>query len=90
MTEVCDSSGTDPATFIGASGHTHPLVHYPLKVALSVLVKSPKSVSARLLRKEYGEHARRYPQGGHFWSPSCFAASCGGAFLSVVKEYIEN
>ncbi|MET7922225.1 transposase, partial [Streptomyces avermitilis] len=26
----------------------------------------------------------------HFWSPSYFAASCGGAPLSVIKEYIDN
>ncbi|MFJ5553313.1 transposase, partial [Streptomyces sp. NPDC093225] len=25
-----------------------------------------------------------------FWSPSYFAASCGGAPLEIIKEYIEN
>ncbi|MET7989242.1 MULTISPECIES: transposase, partial [unclassified Streptomyces] len=28
--------------------------------------------------------------GGHFWSGSYFAGSCGGAPLTVVKQYIEN
>ncbi|WP_331729554.1 transposase [Streptomyces sp. NBC_01003] len=28
--------------------------------------------------------------GDHFWSPSYFAASDGGAPLKVIKEYIEN
>ncbi|MFF3359742.1 transposase, partial [Streptomyces sp. NPDC002917] len=28
--------------------------------------------------------------GDHFWSPSYFAASCAGAPLSIIKEYIEN
>jgi len=27
---------------------------------------------------------------GHFWSPSCFAASCGGAPLSIIEQYIEQ
>ncbi|WP_432077240.1 transposase, partial [Streptomyces wuyuanensis] len=27
---------------------------------------------------------------GHFWSGSYFAGSCGGAPLTVVKQYIEN
>jgi putative transposase len=27
---------------------------------------------------------------GHFWSPSYFAASCGGAPLSIVRQYIEE
>jgi putative transposase len=28
--------------------------------------------------------------GGHLWSPSYFAASCGGAPLGIVKQYIER
>jgi len=48
------------------------------------------AVTARLLRKEYPEHIHRHLWGEHFWSPSYFAASCGGAPLTVIKEYIEN
>ncbi|MEV4184461.1 transposase [Streptosporangium canum] len=28
--------------------------------------------------------------GGRFWSPSSFAASCGGGPPSIIEEYIEN
>ncbi|MFC9615422.1 transposase [Streptomyces sp. NPDC056938] len=28
--------------------------------------------------------------GDHFWSPSYSAASCGGAPLSIIKEYVDN
>ncbi|WSP77619.1 transposase [Streptomyces sp. NBC_01236] len=28
--------------------------------------------------------------GSAFWAPSYFAGSCGGAPLSIVKDYIEN
>ncbi|WP_251065305.1 transposase [Streptomyces sp. ISL-44] len=28
--------------------------------------------------------------GARFWSPAYFAASCGGAPLSITKEYVEN
>jgi putative transposase len=27
---------------------------------------------------------------GHFWSPSYLAASCGGAPLSIIRQYIEQ
>jgi putative transposase len=27
---------------------------------------------------------------GHFWSPSYFAASCGGAPLNTIRQYIEQ
>jgi putative transposase len=86
MIEVCDSFGAELVEFDGGEGH----VHYPPKVALSTLVNSLKGVSARLLRKEYPAHIGRYLRSGHFWSPSYFAASCGGAPLSIIKEYIEN
>jgi putative transposase len=33
---------------------------------------------------------RKYLWGKHFWSPSYFAASCGGAPLSIIKQYIEQ
>ncbi|MFI6451478.1 IS200/IS605 family transposase [Streptosporangium amethystogenes] len=90
MIEVCDSFGAEPVEFDGEEDHVHLLVHYPPKVALSTLMNSIKGVSARLLRKEYPAHIRTYLWGGHFWSPSYFAASCGGAPLSIIKEYIEN
>ncbi|MER6177721.1 transposase, partial [Streptosporangium sp. NPDC001681] len=40
--------------------------------------------------KEYSAHVRKYLWGGRFRSPSYLAASCGGAPLSIIKEYIEN
>ncbi|MET7929212.1 IS200/IS605 family transposase, partial [Streptomyces sp. NPDC005349] len=62
----------------------------PPKVQLSKLVNSLKGVSSRRLRHEYDSHVRRYLWGGHFWSGSYFAGSCGGAPLTVVRQYIEN
>ncbi|MFF6804983.1 transposase [Streptomyces sp. NPDC012616] len=49
-----------------------------------------KGVSSRRLRHEYDSQVRRYLWGGHFWSGSDFAGSCGGAPLTVVKQYVEN
>jgi putative transposase len=90
MIEVCDSFGAELVEFNGDSDHVRLLVHYPPKVALSTLVNSLKGVSARLLRKQYPTHLRKYLRGGHLWSPSYFAASCGGAPLTIIKEYIDN
>ncbi len=30
------------------------------------------------------------PLGGSLWSPSYFAGSCGGAPISIIRQYIEN
>jgi putative transposase len=90
MREVCADFGAELREFNGEADHVHLLVHYPPKVALSRLVGSLKGVSARRLRQEFPDHIRKYLRGGHFWSPSYFAASCGGPPLAIINEYIEQ
>ncbi|MEV0901863.1 IS200/IS605 family transposase [Actinoplanes sp. NPDC049802] len=90
MRAVCADSGAELREFNGEDDHVHVLVHYSPQVALSRLVNSLKGVSARRLRQEHGAHLHRYLWGGHLWSPSYFAESCGGAPLAVVREYIDN
>ena len=90
MGEVCADFEAELREFNGEHDHVHLLVHYPPKVAISKLVNSLKGVTARRLRQEYPTHVRKYLWGEHFWSGSYFAGSCGGAPLTVVKQYIEN
>ncbi|HEY7493794.1 MAG TPA: IS200/IS605 family transposase [Candidatus Tectomicrobia bacterium] len=73
----------------GEDDHVHLLVEYPPKVALSTLVNSLKGVSSRRLRQQHPEIAQRYYR-GVLWSPSYFAASCGGAPLSIIQQYIAD
>jgi putative transposase len=90
MWDVCTDFEAELKQFNGEDDHVNLLVHYPPKIQLSKLVNSVKGVSARLLRKEYHAHVRRYLWGGHFWSGSYFAGNCGGAPLTAVRQYIEN
>jgi putative transposase len=73
----------------GEDNHVHLLVNYPPKHSISTLVNSLKGVSSRLLRSERPDLVRRYWK-GVLWSPSYFAASCGGAPMGVLKAYIEQ
>lgn len=73
----------------GEDDHVHLLVEYPPKLAVSALVNSLKGVSSRLLRKERPDIASRYWK-GVLWSPSYFASSCGGAPISIIRQYIEQ
>ena len=61
----------------------------PPKVALSKLVNSLKGVSSRRQRETRPEVSGRYHD-GVLWSASYFAASCGGAPLSVIAEYVRS
>jgi putative transposase len=90
MRKVCADFGAELREFNGEDDHVHLLVEYPPKVAVSALVNSLKGVSARRLRSQFTGPVNRASMHGHLWSPSYFAASCAGAPLSIVRQYIEQ
>jgi len=74
----------------GASDHLHLLVNYPPRKCLSHRsVNSLKGVSSYVLRRQLPRIANCYCK-NVLWSPSYFAASCGGAPLDVIKRHIEQ
>jgi putative transposase len=86
---ICENFEARLVASNGEDDHIHLLVEYPPKVAISKLVNSLKGVSSRRLRLVHPEIAQRYYQ-GVLWSSSYFAASCGGAPLSIIRRYVEN
>ena len=90
MRKVCADFGAELREFDGEDNHVHLLVEYPPKVPVAGLVNSLKGVSARRLRSEFTGRVNRHRMHGHFRSPSYFAASCGGAPLSIIRQYIEQ
>jgi putative transposase len=87
--KVCADFAAELVSCDGEDDHVHLLVNYPPTVQLTKLVNSLKGVSSRLLREARPEVSGRYHK-GVLWSPSYFAASCGGAPLEIVKQYVEN
>ena len=86
---VCADFGAELVEMDGEDDHVHILVNYPPKVAISSLVNSLKGVSSRRLRQSHPALVRRYWK-GVLWSPSYFASSCGGAPISIIRQYIEQ
>lgn len=86
MREVCTDFGAELRELNGARDHVHLLMHYTPKTAVSRPAGSLKGVSARRLRQEFPGHIRKYLWGEHFWSPSYFSYSCGGAPPAVVAN----
>ncbi|MFH7321411.1 IS200/IS605 family transposase [Desulfurivibrio sp. D14AmB] len=89
FTKVCSDFEAELIEMNGEHDHVHLLIHYPPKVAVSALVNSLKGASSRVLRNRYPEIAGRYHK-NVLWSPSYFAASCGGAPISIIRQYIEQ
>jgi len=76
--------------FNGEADHIHLLISIPPKMAPSNLVNNLKTVTARLIRKEFSEHLAKVYYKPVFWSRSYCIITCGGAPLSVIKQYIEQ
>ena len=90
FTSVCTDFEAVLVEFDGEDDHVHLLVNYPPKVAVSKLVNSLKGISSLLIRKKNYPNIKTKLWGGALWSPSYFAASCGGAPITVIRKYIEH
>ncbi len=86
---VCEDFEAELVEVDGEMNHVHNLVNYPPKVAVAKLVNSLKGVSSRLLKKNHPELSKWY-WSGTLWSPGYFAASCSGAPVQIIKQYIEQ
>ena len=89
FSKVCTDFAATLVEMNGEDHHVHLLVQYPSKVAVSSLVNSLKGVSSRMLRSQRPDLRKRYWK-GILWSPSYFAASCGGAPIDILKAFLEQ
>lgn len=74
----------------GELDHLHLMLLFPPKIALSKIVQRLKARSSRAVRARAFPEVLRRLRGDHFWSPSYFVASCGGAPLDLVRQYIQR
>ena len=83
---VCGDFGATLVECNREDDYLHLLAGYPPKVPVPALVNYLRGVSARKIRQRYP--IRTYRE--HLWSPSYLAASCGGAPLSIIKQYVDQ
>jgi putative transposase len=74
----------------GEADHVHLLVSLSPTVQISTFVNNLKTVSSRLIRKEFGRALAHWYHQPVFWSRSYCVISGGGAPLSVLRHYIEQ
>ena len=89
FTKICEDFEAELVQCDGERDYVHLLINYPPKVSVSKMVNSLKGASARRLRRIHPELKVCYSK-GVLWSPSYFAASCGGAPISIIRQYIED
>ena len=87
---VCVELDVELVEFNGQADHIHLLVAYPPTLAIATLVQRLKRRTAYAVRRDYTGACIRARIRGHLWSPSYFVTYCGGAPLSIIKQYIDG
>jgi len=86
----CQEQGCEIVEFNGEADHIHLLFTYYPQLTLSKFVNSLKTVTSRLIRKEFAEEVQKIYWKPVFWNGSYFIASCGGVTVETLKKYVQG
>ena len=70
--------------------HSHILFEAPPHVQLSKLINNYKTVTSRLIRKEFQEFLKPYYWKPYFWSDSYFICTVSDRTEEMIRHYIQN
>lgn len=76
--------------FNGEADHVHLIIDYNPKVQISKFVNNLKTVSSRLIRKEFATILESVYSKPVFWTGAYFVASCGGVTVEQLKQYVQS
>ena len=88
--DLCAKWDIELKEFGGEADHVHLLLSLHPNIMPSRLVNNLKTVTSRLLRKEFSSHLKKYYGKPVLWTRAYCLLSAGGAPLEVIKKYIEN
>ena len=71
-----------------SADHVHILFEAPPQVQLSKLINNYKTVTSRLLRKEFAEFLSEFYWKPYFWSDSYFVSTVSDRSHEAVQKYI--
>lgn len=90
FSKLCQNQKSELIEFGGESDHVHLLIDISPDIAPSRLVNTLKTISSRMIRKEFAEHINKFYWKPVFWTGAYCVISAGGAPLEVLKTYIQN
>jgi putative transposase len=86
----CEKWGVEFMEFIGEADHVHLLLGFNPTIEPAKFINSLKTVSSRLVRKQYSEHLNNYYSKPVMWSRAYCLLSTGDAPVDVLKDYFLN
>ena len=88
--EQCQHWEIELVEFGGEADHVHLLLDMHPNIMPSKFVNSLKTVTSRMIRKEYTDHLNRYYRKPVLWTRAYCLITAGGAPLEVLQRYIEK
>ncbi len=87
---ICQLWDVELIEFGGELDHVHLLLGMHPNVMPSRFVNNLKTVTSRMLRKEFSTHLEKFYYKPVLWTRAYCLISAGGAPLSVLTKYIQN
>jgi len=88
--EQCQHWDIELIEFGGEADHIHLLLSMHPNIMPSRFINSLKTVSSRLLRKEFNEHLKKYFWKPVLWTRAYCLLTTGGATIETIRQYIEK
>jgi len=88
--DICKKWDVEVLEFSGEPDHIHLLISAHPSMELSKFINNLKTISSRLIRKEFKKHLSKFYWKPYFWTRAYFIATTGGAPLEVIKKYIQS
>ena len=85
-----DNYGCEVTAVETGDDHIHIMFEAPPQVQLSKLVNSYKTVTSRLLRKEFKDFLKPYYWKSLFWNRSYFICTVSDRSHDAVKKYVDE
>ena len=86
----CADWEIDLLEFNGEADHIHLLLEMHPNIMPSKFINNIKTVSSRLIRKEFDAELKQYYWKPVLWTRAYCLLTTGGATIDVIREYIQN
>ena len=86
----CQDWEIDLLEFNGEADHIHLLLEMHPNIMPSKFINNIKTVSSRLIRKEFDAELKQYYWKPVLWTRAYCSLTTGGATIDVIREYIKN
>lgn len=90
VTDLCQKWEVELLEFNGDCDHVHLLLAMHPNIMPSKFVNNLKTVTSRLLRKEFSNHLAEYYWQPVLWTRAYCLLTTGGATTETIRKYIEN